>query len=117
MNSPMSDLKSLMEAEQELSSIFSKNKNPVNYEGYSMGASHALWSPDKNSSISTNGGFSEMQSINGQENTTFQVGFSKFGHFKAPIKRPKCNPILKDEKFRRLNIVNEGVQNQNMNNS
>jgi len=43
----------------------------MNYEGYSMGASHALWSPDKNSSISTNGGFSEMQSINGQENTTF----------------------------------------------
>jgi hypothetical protein len=37
------------------------------------------------------------------------VGFSKFGHFKAPIKRPKCNPIVKDEKFRKLNIVNEGV--------
>lgn len=34
------------------------------------------------------------------------MGFSKFGHFKAPIKRPQCNPIVKDERFRKL--VNEG---------
>jgi hypothetical protein len=39
------------------------------------------------------------------------MGFSNFGHFKAPIKRPKCNPIIKDERFRRLNnLVNEGNQ-------
>lgn len=36
------------------------------------------------------------------------MGFSNYGHFKAPIKRPSCNPIIKDEKFKRLNTVNEG---------
>lgn len=36
------------------------------------------------------------------------MGFSNYGHFKAPIKRPSCNPIVKDEKFKRLNTVNEG---------
>jgi hypothetical protein len=36
------------------------------------------------------------------------VGFSNYGHFKAPIKRPSCNPIIKDEQFKRLNSVNEG---------
>ena len=35
-------------------------------------------------------------------------GFSIFGHFKAPIKRPSCNPMVKDERFKRLNTVNEG---------
>jgi len=32
-------------------------------------------------------------------------GFSNFGHFKAPIKRPTCNPIIKDERFKRLNTL------------
>jgi hypothetical protein len=36
------------------------------------------------------------------------VGFSKFGHFKAPIKRPSCNPIVKDERFRRYNLQSDG---------
>ena len=38
------------------------------------------------------------------------MGFSNYGHFKAPIKRPSCNPIIKDERFKRLNTVNEGNQ-------
>lgn len=32
--------------------------------------------------------------------------FSNFGHFRAPIKRPSCNPIVKDERFRHLNSEN-----------
>lgn len=38
------------------------------------------------------------------------VGFSKFGHFRAPIKRPQCNPIVKDERFRKLNHAGEIAQ-------
>ena len=32
-----------------------------------------------------------------------ESGFSNFGHFKPPIKRPSCNPIVKDERFKRMN--------------
>lgn len=35
-----------------------------------------------------------------------EAGFSNFGHFKPPIKRPSCNPIVKDEKFKKINEVN-----------
>lgn len=37
------------------------------------------------------------------------MGFSNFGHFKAQIKRPSCNPIIKDERFKKLNTINEGI--------
>lgn len=65
MNSATSDLKSLMEAEEELNAIFSKKKDLRSYCGYSANSGYPLWSPDKNSSISTTGGFSEQQSLDG----------------------------------------------------
>lgn len=45
------------------------------------------------------------------------MGFSKFGHFKAPIKRPSCNPMVKDERFKRLNAdVNiQGIKDTHYN--
>jgi hypothetical protein len=38
--------------------------------------------------------------------TKEEPGFSNFGHFKPPIKRPSCNPIVKDERFKSLNENN-----------
>ena len=52
--SPMSELKSLMEAEQELSAIFSKGKDASKFCSYSNLSNNQIWSPDKNCSLSTN---------------------------------------------------------------
>jgi hypothetical protein len=107
----VSDLKSLLEAEAELSSIFSKKNGHNNcYGSYGQGDINALWSPDKNSSVSTMTGNSEQFSITSGQEVPPTVGFSKFGQFKAPIKRPKCNPIVKDERFKKM-FSNEDQQN------
>ena len=39
-------------------------------------------------------------------------GFSNFGEFRAPIKRINCNPIVKDEVFKRMaESDGEGLDN------
>ena len=100
-NSQISELESYILAEEELSSIFSKSKLTPKYNINStcgqagQGMQHSMYS---NSTHSTNTGNSN--------NNIADVGFSNYGHFRAPIKRPSCNPIVKDERFKRLNTVN-----------
>eukprot|EP00347_Sterkiella_histriomuscorum_P013885 403362992 len=116
-NSQNSELRSIMEAEQELSEIFSRSRQryqdisscPTSQLGFSTSSQ---WSPDKTNNF-------RLNNLNQSTSTLTQpdllMGFSKFGHFKAPIKRPTCNPIVKDERFKRLNNVNEVTQSQSNN--
>ena len=99
-NSPLSDLQLLLEAEEELNSIFSRRKNqPVNRL-----MKRAIDSSSSDSSYSWNSQVSSNYYISTQADS-----FSKYGHFKAPIKRPSCNPLIKDERFKRMNTANEAL--------
>ena len=96
-----------MEAEKELSAIFSKSKNGM----YNREGNYTFFSPDLSYSSCVSCPSSNYEDSNSKvfgKNSDSAEGFSNFGHFKAPIKRPSCNPIVKDERFKRLNTVNEG---------
>jgi len=101
-----------MEAEKEFSAIFKNEKKfmktgIINRQTAGWGALSPNISYSSTCSTS-NMGNSERTICHDTNSTSSAVGFSNYGHFKAPIKRPSCNPIIKDEKFKRLNTVNEG---------
>jgi hypothetical protein len=50
---------------------------------------------------------SDNDDVTTQSSLSETIGFSNFGHFKAPIKRPSCNPMIKDERFKRINDIDE----------
>lgn len=101
----ISEIESLMEAEEELRSIFSQRQTTYSIGGHSnnfqlnygtqLKLSESITSHTNSTSVSNN-----------------EVGFSNFGHFRAPIKRPSCNPLVKDERFRSLNDVNNDYSRQ-----
>jgi hypothetical protein len=88
-----------MQAEEELSSIFSKKTNQrlttTTTTTSNTNTGHFMWSP--NSAMT-------------KDQTLTNGNFSKYGHFRAPIKRPSCNPIIKDERFKKINTMNENMQ-------
>lgn len=86
--SPLSDLKSLMEAEQELNSILSRKKDfrKLNVKNEEQNVLN-FFSPD-NSYSTTCWSSSEKFGENIREENLDESGFSKFAHFRPPIKRP-----------------------------
>ena len=101
-----------MEAEKEFSAIFQNEKKfmktgIINRQEGGWGVLSPNISYSSTCSTS-NMGNSERAFQTETNSTSSAVEFSNYGHFKAPIKRPSCNPIVKDEKFKRLNTVNEG---------
>lgn len=83
--SPKTELESQMLAEEEMQSIYSQSTYA---NSYCTNTQSQLWglSPAKVDQTD---------------------GFSNFGHFRAPIKRPSCNPLLKDDIFKRINSCDE----------
>src|ERR1035437_2883400 len=94
MESPLSDIRSLMMAEEEMSSIFSKNKtnNTTQSTGWQM------WSPNSSQNQTT----PTSSNQNGLANFKNESGFSNYGHFEASLKRPSCNPLAKDTSAREM---------------
>ena len=87
-----------MLAEEELNAIFNKSAETQKTAGHSSN-----FQLNYGSSLSTGQSTSHSNTADGSNN---EVGFSNFGHFRAPIKRPSCNPMIKDERFKSLNDVN-----------
>ena len=94
----MSELQSQMMAEEELSRIFSKSKHQSRTGIIRYNPGLMMLSPSSNSQASI--------ADKKEDQDKGETGFSNFGHFKPPIKRPSCNPIVKDERFKRLNEIN-----------
>lgn len=92
----MSELESQMKAEEELTSIFSKGKGIKKIKIQKINPVHLMWSP--NSEKDDESIIREREG-NNKNTGSNSNGFSNFGHFKPPIKRLQCNPIVKDENF------------------
>jgi hypothetical protein len=92
----MSELESQMKAEEELTSIFSKGKAIKKIKIQKINPVHLMWSPNSEKEEEFLNREKEESIKNNGSNSN---GFSNFGHFKPPIKRLHCNPIVKDENF------------------
>lgn len=103
----MSELQSIMEAEQELREIFSNSKSRL-HGGISGNGFYPGFCNERNLSLIDKGNLNYSQSDATTTTSQGSLGFSNYGHFRAPIKRPKCNPIAKDEKFKAMSFVNDG---------
>lgn len=60
--------------------------------------------------VRSNLNISDNDDATTQSSLSETIGFSNYGHFKAPIKRPSCNPMIKDERFKRINANEEVCQ-------
>lgn len=96
----MSELESQMKAEEELASIFSKSKTLNKIKIQKINPVHLMWSP--NSDKIEDPGKEEKEEL-ARTSLANSIGFSNFGHFKPPVKRPQCNPIVRDERFLKIN--------------
>lgn len=99
----MSELESHMLAEEELSSIFSnrKHQSKTGIIRYTRPLPQSILSPTSHSTNPTKQPTEQLGKTD--------IGFSNFGHFKPPMKRPSCNPMIKDDRFRTLNELNNSA--------
>lgn len=92
---PLSELESQMLAEEELQSIFNYSRK----EAQSLNYGWQMWSPQSPHS---------RQNDHRQGYFAQTLGeFSNLGNLRSPLKRPSCNPMVKDEAFKKLNSTQE----------